>query len=143
MHWATRPGRSIGAADNEIGLSWGPTYAEPGVANKTQPRGRDIEKLVVSITHADGFSLGTNFINVDILKSGDQDPANNSNEGATELYAVLRNVMSGNKITGTTNFSWGPIADIGWETLVPISKRKTPRSPRKSGSSSLARNFRW
>jgi len=111
--------------ENEIGLSWGPTYAEPGVASKSHPRGNDIEKFVVSITHADGFALGTNFINVDILKSGSNDPANNSNEGATELYAVLRNVMSGNKISGTTNFSWGPIADIGWETGVDLETKNT------------------
>jgi hypothetical protein len=126
------PARAFDWTENEIGLSYGPTYAEPGVASPNHPRGNEIEKFVVSITHVDGFKYGTNFINVDILKSGSNDPAaGTTNVGATELYAVLRNVMSGNKISGTTNFSWGPINDIGWETGVDLETKNTAFAPEK------------
>jgi len=111
--------------ENEIGLSFGPTYSEPGVASSTHPHGSEIAKEVVSVTHADGFAYGTNFINVDILKSSGADPANNSTAGAIELYSVFRNVLSGNKLSGTDKFSWGPIADIGWETGVDLETKDT------------------
>jgi hypothetical protein len=126
-----QPAHAFEWVDDEIGLSWGPTYAEPGVASKNYPRGNQIEKFVVSVTHADGFQYGTNFFNIDILESGDQDPANNSSQGATEVYGVYRNVLSGNKISGTSNFSWGPIADIGWETGFDLETKNTTFAPDK------------
>lgn len=119
------PARAFEWVDNEVSLTFGPTYAEPGVASTTHPRGSDIVKEVVSVTHADGFAYGTNFINVDILHSSGADPANNSTSGAIELYSVFRNVLSGNALTGTTNFSIGPIADIGWETGGDLETKDT------------------
>jgi hypothetical protein len=124
--------RAFDWVENEIGMSYGPTYSEPGVTSPKHPNGAEIEKWIVSITHVDGFKYGTNFINVDILKSGSNDPAaGTTNVGATELYAVLRNVMSGNKISGTNNFSWGPINDIGWETGVDLETKNTAFAPEK------------
>src|SRR6202035_194104 len=117
--------------DDEIGFSFGPTYAEPGVASTTHPNGSQIAKEVFSVTHADGFAYGTNFFNVDVLKSSGADPANNSTMGAIELYSVYRNVLSGNALTGTTNFSIGPIQDIGWEMGGDLETKDTAFAPNK------------
>ena len=106
------PAYAFDWVDDEVTLSFGPTYAEPGVASGTHPRGSEITKEVVTFTHADGFAYGTNFVNVDILKSSGADPANNSTAGAIELYSVFRNVLSGNKISGTNNFVRYPKNDL-------------------------------
>jgi nucleoside-specific outer membrane channel protein Tsx len=125
------PAHAFEWVDDEVTVSFGPTYAEPGVASGTHPRGSEIAKEVVTFTHADGFAYGTNFVNVDILKSSGADPANNSTAGAIELYGIYRNVLSGNKISGTNNFAFGPVQDVGWETGGDLETKDTTFAPNK------------
>jgi len=49
-------------SDNAIGWRYGTKFGEPFVA-------QDIKKHIASLTHADGWKYGGNFLNVDVLLS--------------------------------------------------------------------------
>jgi hypothetical protein len=74
-----------------------------------------------NIAYANGWTYGSNFVSLDFEDIGHQDGANcvfscaRATSNSFELYAVFRTVLSGNKISGTSNFSFGPIKDIGLE----------------------------
>lgn len=82
----------------------------------------NVDELAGNISYANGWTYGSNFVSLDIEQFGHQDPANiigykgqHANANSLELYSVFRTVFSGNKISGTKNFAFGPIADIGFE----------------------------
>jgi nucleoside-specific outer membrane channel protein Tsx len=75
---------------------------------------RDVNKIVVNVGHFDVWDYGTNFINVDILFSNANEPANNSAGGSTELYAVYRGQLSPDKLFGL-NTKFGPFDAINFE----------------------------
>ena len=93
--------------NNQISYWYGSEFKEPGVSN-----GGDVAKNIVTLMHADGYSLGQNLIVVDILKSNSSDPASNASEGATEIYVVDRQDFSLNKISNSSVYSFGPIRDV-------------------------------
>ncbi len=58
----------------------------------------DINKQVVQLTTANRYSLGSNFLNVDVLMSNAYDPANGAgSNGAQEIYVTYRHQLSLNK----------------------------------------------
>ena len=58
----------------------------------------DIIKNVVQFTTANRYSLGSNFLNVDVLMSNKYDPANGAgSNGAQEIYVTYRHQLSLNK----------------------------------------------
>ena len=58
----------------------------------------DIIKNVVQFTTANRYSLGSNFLNVDVLMSNSYDPANGATSGgAQEIYVTYRHQLSMNK----------------------------------------------
>src|SRR6476661_7226748 len=69
-------------ADTQISYRYVFTAAEPGVPSVKSANpsdGRDIPKHVLNISHADAWPYGTNFVSLDILKSGSQDPSGTRN----------------------------------------------------------------
>lgn len=102
-------------SDTEISYSYGWAYKEPGTPT-------NIPQNNLYLTHVDGYSLGTNFVGIDVTKWGQGNDANcvlcapgTQEAGATELYSVWRTTLSGNKITKSSMFSWGPIKDVSFE----------------------------
>lgn len=93
--------------------------AEPGV-------GKHIDKEIVSVTHFDIWKYGTNFVNVDFLKSDSHDPAapwgglgypippSGIGNGALEMYGFFRSTISWNSLAGNKMFSVGPLKDISF-----------------------------
>ena len=82
----------------------------------------NVDEIAGNIAYANAWTYGSNFVSLDLEQFGHQDPANilgykgqHANADSFELYAVFRTVLSGNKISGTNNFSFGPIKDIGLE----------------------------
>lgn len=60
-----------------------------------------IIKNVVQFTTANRYSLGSNFLNVDVLMSNSNDPANGAGSGgAQEIYVTYRHQLSLNKAFG-------------------------------------------
>lgn len=103
-------------SDTEISYWYGWQFKEPGFA-------QDAIQHNIDLTHADGYKYGSNFFSLNFTKWGHNVPASSidsatdfsSNTGASEFYGVYRTVLSGNKISNTTTFSFGPIKDVGLE----------------------------
>jgi hypothetical protein len=82
-------------SDTSIGYRTGDKYAEPFNT-------KDIKKDIVNLNHVSGYKYGSNFFNVDLLKSDSNDPAGaGSTNGATEVYIVYRHTLDLEKVTGT------------------------------------------
>src|ERR1700730_852365 len=86
-------------SDTSIGDRYGTKFAEPY-------NNQDISKNIVNITHADGYMWGTNYLNLDILKSDSTD------SNSTEAYLVYRNTLDFGKIAGK-DLSFGPARGVG------------------------------
>ncbi|RZL38053.1 MAG: outer envelope protein [Rubrivivax sp.] len=93
-------------SDTSIGYRTGNKFAEPFGVN-------DIKKNIVNLTHASGYSYGTNFFNADLLLSDKKDPSSpNSGSGASEVYIVYRHTLDLAKISGNP-MAFGPVRGVG------------------------------
>jgi nucleoside-specific outer membrane channel protein Tsx len=103
------------------GIDWQDTYVSYRHLwqNKDPGYRGNMNEDAVNISYANGWTYGSNFVNLDIEQFGHQDPANtvtgNATDDSMELYAVFRTVLSGNKISGTKAFAFGPFDDVGFE----------------------------
>ena len=89
-------------SDTSIAYRYGTRFTEPNVNN-----GDDIERSILNINHFGVDKWGSNFIDIDLLFSANEDPvAGNESQGATEVYAVLRRDWSFSKITGIKVSNW-------------------------------------
>ncbi len=70
-------------SDTFLGYRYGTQFHEP---NNT----KDVRKHVLQFTHASGYSLGQNFVNMDVLQSDKNDPISGGDSGATEFYLTYR-----------------------------------------------------
>lgn len=128
-------GLSAGAAhaatwsDNAIGYRYSPGYTEPGVDSK-------VTKNILSFTHASGYAYGQNFLNIDLLQSSSNDPANggsrtdSSTGGATEAYVTYRHQLSMGKVFDR-NLSFGPVKDLALTAGIDLNTKNTAFAPRK------------
>ncbi|MGC9270264.1 hypothetical protein [Acidiphilium sp.] len=85
---------------------------QPGNAN-----GANVPENAVNISYSNGWTYGSNFASFDFEQFGQGDPSVNvtgrSTLGSAEFYGVFRTTLSGNKISGTHDFAFGPVADVG------------------------------
>ncbi|THC45754.1 outer envelope protein [Massilia sp. Mn16-1_5] len=73
----------------------------------------DIRKDILQLTHASGYTYGTNFVNLDVLLSDKTDPSSKgASSGAQEFYVVYRHTLEWGKITGKA-LGFGPVRDVG------------------------------
>jgi nucleoside-specific outer membrane channel protein Tsx len=94
-------------SDTYIGYRYGNGYTEPGIAS-------DVPKHIFMLGHFSVYKYGTNFFNLDILKSIENDPAAPSRTNtsqAQELYVSYRHALSLSKTTGS-KVSFGPVRDV-------------------------------
>jgi nucleoside-specific outer membrane channel protein Tsx len=75
----------------------------------------DVAKNIVSLEHISGFKYGSNYFNVDILKSDSNDPANGSTSGAQEVFAIYRNNLNLSSLTGSS-MKFGVVKEISLTT---------------------------
>ncbi len=128
---ATQAKADDGFSDNSIGLRYGASFKEPGIASKSQPQGEDIHKIILNFGHFDVWKYGSNFINIDALFSDGRDPANNStDQGAVEVYGVYRGQLSPDKILGF-NTKIGPFDAINLELGGDFNTKNTTFAPEK------------
>ena len=71
----------------------------------------DVAKNIVALTHISGYKYGTNFFNIDVLKSDSNNPAHGSSSGAQEVFAIYRHDLSLSAVSGTS-LKFGPIKDV-------------------------------
>ena len=111
--------------DNRLTFSYQFEATDPGNPGR-------FSKEVASFTHFDVWGYGTNFFNIDLLKSvGGKDPAepcfergvavnlggfvNSSCAGASEIYGLVRSTFGLNQLTHSKMFSYGPLSNISFE----------------------------
>jgi hypothetical protein len=100
---------------NTVSYSYAFTATDPFVGKTA--------KNVFSFSHFDAWTYGTNFLNIDLLKSDIRDPAAPCGgpppnpatgcEGATEIYGFLRSTFGWKQIFGMT--FWGPLVNISFK----------------------------
>ena len=105
-------------SDTQLRYWYGPNFREPGING-------DIAKNILSLTHADGYAWGGNFLNVDILKSDNHDPASNSRDGALEVYVVYRTDLSLGKVADGKPLPLGPFRDVMFEAGFDANTKDT------------------
>ncbi len=119
---ATAPSRSyawgIDFQDTYVNLRFVPANKDPGFS-------QNAPEIAGNISYANGWTYGSNFVSLDFENFSRTDrangvnpsnPFNNTNTNSSdEFYGVFRSVLSGNKISGTQAFSFGPVRDVGLE----------------------------
>ena len=105
--------------DNTLSLSYQFSATDPGYFTA---KGSTFSKTVLNFTHFDVWSLGTNFLTIDLLKSnGSTDAATPclaagpNCAGSTEIYGLFRSTLGFNELFKTKAFSMGPLLDVSFE----------------------------
>ena len=120
-----------GFSDTVIGYRFGDYFREPGIGDSRHPRGVNIDKNILNIGHVDGYKYGSNFFNLDILKSNKRDPSQSGSQGAVEAYFLYRGDLSPNAIFDTTMFTFGPVRDITFQAGFDINTKNTAFASQK------------
>ncbi len=96
-------------SDNSVGLRYGTSFSNPGTNDN------NIHRTILVFTHFSVDGLGTNFLNVDLLKSNGIEPAVGGGGGAQEIYGFYSRNWSYSKIAGT-KLSPGMVRDYSLTT---------------------------
>jgi hypothetical protein len=105
---------SIEFQDFYLSYRYIPNNEAPGYAGSTPEE-------AINLSYANAWTYGSNFFSLDAEQFSLGDPSNtaltsgHSNIGSSEFYGVFRTTLSGDKIFNTKAFTFGPIADIGFQ----------------------------
>jgi hypothetical protein len=122
--------------DNSISFTWYPSATDPGVpGDGIAGNSNAFNKFVGTATHFDVWAYGTNFFNIDILKSDNNNPVhdqfNPRNTGAVELYAFERSTLGLNQLTNSKMFSSFLFKNIEFEFGGDINTENDAFGPQK------------
>jgi hypothetical protein len=116
--------------DNRLTYAYIFNGTDPGVTGNTA-------KQTYAFTHFDTWAYGTNFLNIAMYKSDQNDPANGCKgpdqgcAGATEIYGVLRSTFGFNQIFNTNAFTMGPLHNVSFEIGADFNTENNPFAPNK------------
>ncbi len=114
-------------SDTYVGYRYGTDFREP-------TNTKDVEKHVLQFTHASGYSVGQNFLNLDILQSDNWDPASphkrGEGSGATEFYLTYRHQVHLGKVF-ERSFAFGPVKEVAVTAGFDLNTKNTAFAPRK------------
>ncbi len=111
-------------SDTFIGYRYGTDFREPNNA-------RDVEKHILQFTHASGYSVGQNFVNLDIFQSDKADPTERGgSNGATEFYLTYRHQVHLGKAFDKS-LAFGPVKEVAITAGVDLNTKNSPVQPRK------------
>lgn len=122
---ATPTAQAANWSDTFIGYRYGSDFKEPG-----RFPNQDIRKHTVQFTHVSGHDTGQNFLNVDYLKSDSNDPADNSDAGASEIYLTYRYQFHLGKLLDK-DLSFGPVKEVGITAGFDLNTKNTAFAPAK------------
>jgi hypothetical protein len=96
--------------DNSVSFTWYPSATDPGVpGGGVAGNSNAFNKFVGTATHFDVWAYGTNFFNIDIIKSDKHNPVGDKfipgQPGALEVYAFERSTLGLNQLTNSKMFS--------------------------------------
>ena len=98
-------------------------------------------KEVVTVTHVDAWKYGSNYINIDFLKSDNKDPAapwggpaypipnGGAGDGAFEIYGLYRGTLSFNELSNSVAFNVGPVKDVALYFGGDLNTKNTTFAP--------------
>lgn len=122
----------LAAAASSFALEWSTTeiqllrsnrFREPNNPNK-------VTKDVLTIQHADGYSLGRNFFFIDFMKSGHQElDLAGRRESPSEIYGEAYTTLSLSRLTGES-FSAGIVRDLGLTAGIKGGSKRSQLHPR-------------
>ena len=114
-------------SDTFVGYRYGTDFREP-----TNPN--DVRKHVLQFTHASGYSVGQNFLNLDVLQSDNTDPASphprGQGTGATEFYLTYRHQVHLGKAFDTS-LAFGAVKEVALTAGFDLNTKNTAFAPRK------------
>lgn len=111
-------------SDTFVGYRHGSEFREPN-------NPRNVEKHIVQFSHASGYTMGQNFLNLDIFRSDEADPTvRGGDKGATELYLVYRHQLHLGKALGKS-FAFGPLKELALTAGFDLNTKDSPVQPRK------------
>jgi nucleoside-specific outer membrane channel protein Tsx len=125
--FAAPSAQAVTWSDTFIGYRYGTEFREPNNRN-------DVEKHVLQFTHASGYSVGQNFVNLDVFQSDDMDPADGDRigegEGATEFYLTYRHQVHLGKLL-ERSLAFGPVKEVAITAGFDLNTKNTAFAPRK------------
>ena len=120
---------------NDNSISWHYEFSA------TNPGAGTTGKNVVSLTHFDVWSYGTNYVNIDWLKATNGNAtsaapcgfpnANTGCAGYTELYGLWRGTLGWNQLFDTKIFSQGPLGNVAFLAGADLNADNTTLWSRK------------
>ena len=110
-------------SDTFVGYRYGTQFMEPN-------NPENVEKHILQFTHVSGYSLGQNFFNLDLLQSSNEDPASNSDSGATEAYLTYRHQLHAGSVFDEP-VAFGPVRDMALTLGFDLNTKNTGFAPRK------------
>jgi nucleoside-specific outer membrane channel protein Tsx len=111
-------------SDTFIGYRYGTQFHEPNNAN-------DVTKNILQLTHSSGYSIGQNFVNLDLLQSNSKDPSSGSGStGATEAYLTFRTQLHLSKVFDRP-MAFGPVKEVALTAGFDLNTKNTRFAPRK------------
>jgi hypothetical protein len=132
--------------DDRVTFAYQFTATDPGVfsRNANGTINGKTAKQVYAFTHFDVWAYGTNFFNIDMLKSNHNDPASpciapgltssfgvGNCAGATEIYGLFRSTFGWNELFNTKAFSMGPLHNISFYVGMDANTENTYLAPAK------------
>lgn len=108
---------------NTVGFRYGQQFTNPN--NPDQ-----FSKRIYNFTHANGYSLGSNFFNVDVFLSDSRDPRKGADHGGSEVYAVYRNQLFASRVFDTS-IGTGLIKDYALTTGFDVNRNNNLASSNK------------
>lgn len=110
-------------SDSFLGYRYGTQFHEPSNT-------KDVRKHVLQYSQSSGYSVGQNFVNLDILQSDKNDPSSGGDTGATEFYLTYRHQLHLGKLL-ERDFSFGPVKEVAFTAGFDLNTKNTTFAPRK------------
>lgn len=119
---AAAPAAAFEWTANEIQLLHSSRFREPYNPDK-------VTKNLVTLQHADGYSLGRNFMFVDVLQSGNQERnLSGGPEAPGEVYGEAYTTLSLSKLSGRS-LAAGPFKDFGLTAGINAGNKNSQLHP--------------
>jgi nucleoside-specific outer membrane channel protein Tsx len=107
---------------SEVQLLHSSRFREPGNPDR-------ITKNIVTVEHANGYSLGQNFFFIDMLKSGNQElDLAGRREAPMEFYGEAYTTLSLSRLSGHA-VSTGPVKDMGLKAGINLNRKDSQLDP--------------
>jgi nucleoside-specific outer membrane channel protein Tsx len=111
-------------SDTFLGYRTGASFHEPTIQ-------KEVRKEVLALGHASAYAWGSNFFNVDLLRSDLTDPANGGGQGAQEIYVCYRHHLAFGKAFRGKPLDWGPVKDVALTAGFEWNTKNTTFAPGK------------